>query len=1460
MKKKADLSAAALSRLGAAMFAACLLANLMPRNAANENPLALPKIGDHSLLILSPTLLELTLVTTKEPNPAPVTTWNFVGANFVPQIPTPSEFAVTVNGSAVAVTETGFRRRPMYAPLKARDLRIGNSLFLKLASPIPADAVVTVRNNSGAIWDNGKMTFTARASERRFSPAIHVNQVGYVPAFSKKAMVGYYLGSLGEMPISAGAFHLRDAQSGAAVFTGTLTSRLDIGYTYSPAPYQKVLEADFSAFSTPGEYVLHVPGLGESFRFLIHEGVAASFARSIALGLYHQRCGAELGPPHTRHEHGVCHAAPAEVPTMEFTAVNHTLANETWNFTDFPRHTAPRLQNVDSSLYPFINKGPIDVRGGHHDAGDYSKYTINSAGLIHHLVFATDALPGVGALDNLGIPESGDGKSDLLQEAKWEADFLAKMQDADGGFYFLVYPRNRRYEDDVLPDAGDSQVVFPKTTAVTAAATAALAEIASSPTFRTQFPQEAALYLEKAHKGWQFLVNAIAKHGKDGSYQKITHYGNEFLHDDELAWAAAAMFAATGDPAFNAQLQAWFDPSSRETRRWTWWRLFEGYGCAVRIYAYAEKTGRLPAGSLTPGFLAACEAELIAAGEDIARFSRQTAYGASFPDPNKSFLTAGWFFASERAFELTSAYLLQPKAEYLDALISNVNYEGGCNPVNMPFITGLGWRRWRDIVHQHAQNDHQVLPPSGLPLGNVIGGFAYLHHYKEELGQLCFPPDGTLTAPYPFYDRFGDSFNTTAEFVVVDQARSLGTMAFLMAQTQTAATALHRPNATITGLPNSATAGQPVTAVFETTASLTGARIVWEAADQQPAEGATWTFTPTNPGEQWVEAEALLPDGTRIFARTSFTANVSYDLPPNPHQSAPVTLTPDIAALYHLDGTGADSGTLSPSLTLAGNAHFDSGNLGWMAARSGGALRFYDLGDKATVTLGSLYSSGETLEISLEAMVYVKSLKGWNRSLARLLTLERSWNASLKWVEDKYSGPHIGGGTQFDLFGASLAAAMPLTNWHHLRISIGASGYAAHVNGQLVASAASAELGNWSGVSAVLELGNFDGWIDEVVVRSRSALPAPLPTVPGPISELSGVAASPSSAVLTWSCPQSSQSGYRLSKSQDNVVFTECAALESSETTWTDNSLAPDTTYFYAVQAFNNIGVSPPTFVSVRTPLAPPPAPESVTATTQKKAILIEWNSAAGATAYTVKRSQSPAGPFTTLAANLQSTSYTDTALSHNTRYYYTVSASNTAGHSADSSVASALAVLKTPSAPPRFISTSQPDRINLRWFAVPSAEQYTVLRATSISGPYSVIASGITSTAFSDSTVAVGVRYFYLVFASNVMGSGPNSILLSARTFSQPPSKPARVTASVVSNGIAIRWTAGMNTESVTVKRSASPSGPFLPIRAGLTGSSFTDQNAPLGIPSYYTVTAVNTFGESAAAGFVSAIRAALP
>jgi hypothetical protein len=53
-------------------------------------------------------------------------------------------------------------------------------------------------------------------------------------------------------------------------------------------------------------------------------------------------------------------------------------------------------------------------------------------------------------------------------------------------------------------------------------------------------------------------------------------------------------------------------------------------------------------------------------------------------------------------------------------------------------------------------------------------------------------------------------------------------------------------------------------------ADFAEARIVWEARDQEPAFGASFTFTPTNYGPHWVEAEAAWPDGRRVFASASF--------------------------------------------------------------------------------------------------------------------------------------------------------------------------------------------------------------------------------------------------------------------------------------------------------------------------------------------------------------------------------------------------------------------------------------------------------------------------------------------------------------------------------------------------------------------------------------------------------------
>ena len=822
-----------------------------------------------TLRVISPTVLEARLITaTKSGNK--VREWDLAGPGAEIGMPWPNDFEVSVNGQRYPVTRVGFKRRVLYATLKGDDKRVGNHLYLKLLRPVPSDQTVEVRNRSGLLWPAEKK-LQATADPYRLSPAIHLNQVGYAPDWPKQALVGYYLGSMGELPLSSGApFKVIAAKTKQVIFSGRLERKLETGWIRPT--YLNVFAADFSSLSDPGEYFLQVPGLGLSYPFRVDEGIAAALTRTYGLGLYHQRCGAANRLPFTRFTHGPCHLAPASIPTLNFQKVQEHLQGMLPPHSKNKSLRPPPLVNTAASLFPFIRHGQVDVSGGHHDAGDYSKYTINSAQMVHALIFAVDAFPEVAALDNVGLPESGDGIPDLLQVAKWEADFLAKMQDQDGGFSFLVYPRDRRYESDVLPDQGDPQVVFPKNTAATAAAVAALAQTASSRAFKNHYPKVAASYLKKAKRGWDFLESAWLKHGREGAYQPISHYGHTFADKDEIAWAATEMFLATGEKRYHQQLLAEFDPSAVAARKWHWWRLFEGYGSAVRSYAFAGRTGRIAESKLDPEHLQRCSGEIVAAGWQLSEYARGSAYGTSFPFESKRHQRAAWYFPLEWAFDLAAAYQLEPRPEFFEAIISNINFQAGANPNNLVFINGLGNKRPRQIVHQYALNDRRLLPPSGLPVGSIQDGFGRVPRFGGEFAILSYPPDDMSKEDhYPMYDRWADVYHLGTEATTAGQARSLATLAWLMGRTPLKNQTWTGAKGKIGGVPTEVKAGQQVTADLKVEGlDPGGAIIVWEASGQEPRVAGRYSFTIDRAGSQWIEAEALWPDGRRVFAVHEF--------------------------------------------------------------------------------------------------------------------------------------------------------------------------------------------------------------------------------------------------------------------------------------------------------------------------------------------------------------------------------------------------------------------------------------------------------------------------------------------------------------------------------------------------------------------------------------------------------------
>ena len=190
--------------------------------------LQLPEPGDMALQILTPNLIEITNINTKAPDPATVSNWNFVEADGTSNLPSASEFKVTINNAPASLTSVGFKRRPLYAPLADYDLRIDNRLYLQLANAIPPGQAVRVTNPNASLWPSS-IKLSGTYSEQQFSPAIHVNQEGYIASGPKKAMVGYYLGSLGEMPVASKGFSLVDTTTGHVVYTGTLSPRPDVG-------------------------------------------------------------------------------------------------------------------------------------------------------------------------------------------------------------------------------------------------------------------------------------------------------------------------------------------------------------------------------------------------------------------------------------------------------------------------------------------------------------------------------------------------------------------------------------------------------------------------------------------------------------------------------------------------------------------------------------------------------------------------------------------------------------------------------------------------------------------------------------------------------------------------------------------------------------------------------------------------------------------------------------------------------------------------------------------------------------------------------------------------------------------------------------------------------------------------------------------------------------------------------
>lgn len=210
---------------------------------------------------------------------------------------------------------------------------------------------------------------------------IMVNQVGYeADAASKKAVAS-----------QSGGYVLKNA-AGEVIWQGQAGDAVQ-----DPLCGETLYPLDFGSAQTAGKYYLENEAGERSDTFEIGKDVLAGVHNAMIKALYFQRCGCALEEKYAGpYTHAACHMADSQV----YGESGHSL----------------------------------EARGGWHDAGDYGRYITPAAVAVGHLLYAYKLYPQA-FREELNIPESGNGVADVLNECRYELEWMLKMQRQDGGVY-----------------------------------------------------------------------------------------------------------------------------------------------------------------------------------------------------------------------------------------------------------------------------------------------------------------------------------------------------------------------------------------------------------------------------------------------------------------------------------------------------------------------------------------------------------------------------------------------------------------------------------------------------------------------------------------------------------------------------------------------------------------------------------------------------------------------------------------------------------------------------------------------------------------------------------------------------------------------------------------------------------------------------------------------------------------
>ena len=517
---------------------------------------------------------------------------------------------------------------------------------------------------------------------------VSVNQVGYLPDAPKYGMFAGP-GTNGTVWI------LTNVETGERVAAGfTTPGRLD------EASGDYVQMADFSNVTTPGTYILTIDTTS-SQPFRIGDDIYRTLPIDAARYFYLNRSGIELTAEHAGDQWA---RAAGHITDDVVTC---------WRGTD-PQGVA--WEGCDYTL---------NGRGGWYDAGDYGKYVVNGGISVWTLLNLYERLPDAYPDGSLNIPESGNDVPDLLDEARWEMEFLLAMQVPEGQpLAGMVHHKLHDRDWTGLPlmppttfdnntdfaNASGGRYVFPPSTAATLNVAATAAQCARI--WREIDPDFAARCLTAAETAWRAandnpIMLAGNVPGAGGG-----NYDDDDV-TDEFYWAAAELFITTGSDEYRDYLTA--------SPFYTAFPNMSGGESGSMFWGDVAALGTISL-SVVPNDLCAetVEAlrEQIVQAADfylsvIAREGYRLTFGAG---------QYNWGSNSDilnNAIILALAYDFTDDVRYRNGVSESMDYLLGRNALAFSFVSGYGARTLEHPHHRFWANQGDFPPP---PPGVVAGG------------------------------------------------------------------------------------------------------------------------------------------------------------------------------------------------------------------------------------------------------------------------------------------------------------------------------------------------------------------------------------------------------------------------------------------------------------------------------------------------------------------------------------------------------------------------------------------------------------------------------------------------------------------------------------------------------------------------------------------------------------------